>query len=71
MKRQRVPAVGVASLGPRLEILLRSPEIAPVYARKLQPFTGIRWVGLREHRVRLDGEVAMFDVTDPGELQDW
>lgn len=71
MRRTNVPAVEVARFGPRIEILLRSPEVAPVYDRKLQPFAGIRWHGLGVKRVPVAGEVAMFDVTDPGELQDW
>lgn len=74
MRRAHVPAVapiaGARGLA-RLEVLLRSPEIAPVYERKLQPLAGIRWTGLGTRRVTVAGEVAMFDVADPGELQAW
>lgn len=71
MRRQRVPKVEVAPFGKRLEVLLRSPDVAPVYERNLQPLAGVRWQGLGVRRVAVAGEVAMFDVTDPGELQDW
>jgi hypothetical protein len=71
MRRQSVPKVEVAPFSPRLEILLQSPEVAPVYDRKLQPLAGIRWTGLGMRRIALSGEVAMFTVTDPGELQEW
>lgn len=71
MRRQNVPPVQVASFGPRLEVLLRSPEVAPVYDRKLQPLVGIRWTGLGMRRVAVAGEIALFDVDDPGRLQDW
>lgn len=71
MRRQRVPKVEVAPFSPRLEVLLQSPEVAPVYDRNLQPLAGVRWQGLGMRRVQVAGEVALFDVTDPGELQDW
>lgn len=71
MRRRAVPAVEVAPLGPRLDVLLRSPAVAPVYDRKLQPLGGVRWQGLGVRREPVEGEVAMFDVADPGKLQDW
>ena len=71
MHRQSVPRVEVAPFSPRLEILLRSPEVAPSYDRKLQPLAGIRWQGLGRARVSVPGEIALFDVVDAGELQEW
>lgn len=71
MRRQGVPQVQVAPFSARLEILLRSPEVAPVYDRQLQPLAGIRWQGLGMRRVAVAGEVAMFDVPDAGQLQEW
>ena len=71
MRRVSVPRVEVAPFGARLEVLLRAPEVAPVYDRKLQPLAGIRWQGLGARRTAIAGEVAMFDVADPGQLQEW
>lgn len=73
MRRQRVPAVAnlqLAGIGSRLEGLLRPFVPAPDYDRKLQPLGGIRWPR-GGARVALPGEVAMFDVADAGELQEW
>lgn len=71
MRRQSVPRVEVAPFSARLEVLLQPPEVAPVYDRNLQPLAGIRWQGLGSRRTPVAGEVAMFDVTEPGELQVW
>lgn len=50
--------------------LLEPPVVAPEFDPKLQPLAGIRWPqGVR--RCALEGEVALFDVADPGELQGW
>lgn len=54
-----------------MDALLRSPEVAPVYDPKLQPLGGVRWPAVGARRVPVAGEVAMFDVADPGKLQDW
>lgn len=53
-----------------LEGLLQPSLAAPEYERKLQPLAGVRWPQ-GERRTAVAGEVAMFDVTDPGVLQDW
>lgn len=50
--------------------LLQPPVGAPEGEGKLQPLGGIRWPEGERH-VPVEGEVALFDVTDPGELQDW
>lgn len=50
--------------------LLQPPVAAPEYERKLQPLAGVRWPQ-GERRAPVAGEVAMFDITDPGVLQDW
>lgn len=62
-------AGSIAPIAP-FEGLLQPPAATPAYESKLHPLGGIRWPhgGRREH---LEGEVAMFDVTDPGALQDW
>lgn len=70
-RRQPVPPVEYSGDADVLEGLLRSPELAPVYDRNLQPLAGIRWQGLGTRRVPVAGEVAMFDVADGGELQEW
>lgn len=54
----------------RLSLLLQPRDVAPVYDRQLLPLEGIRWPR-GSKRVALPGEVAMFDVDDPGELQRW
>jgi len=53
-----------------LEGLLQPPVASPEYERQLQPLAGVRWPQ-GERRAPVAGEVAMFDVTDPGVLQDW
>lgn len=53
-----------------LEGLLQPPVASPEYERKLQPLGGVRWPQ-GERRAPVAGEVALFDVTDPGVLQDW
>lgn len=50
--------------------LLEPPERERDYDPKLQPLAGVRWPQ-GERRTPVEGEVALFDVTDPGELQDW
>lgn len=50
--------------------LLQPPVAAPEYETKLQPLAGVRWPQ-GERRTPLAGEVALFEVTDPGVLQDW
>lgn len=72
-RRVAVPAVARISPEPviaRLSVLLHPREAAVVYDRKLQPLEGIRWPR-GSTRVALPGEVAMFDVDEPGELQRW
>ena len=72
MQRQHVPAIAIPTGSPweRLEVLLRSPVVVPVYERKLQPLAGLRWPrGIA--RVAVPGEVALFRVEDEGELQEW
>jgi hypothetical protein len=71
MRRVPVPAVEVAPLSKRLNALLRPPEVAPVYDRELPPLEGVAWPQRGAGRVPVTGEVALFDVTDPGELQGW
>lgn len=72
MRRQTVPSVTVATGAAwrRLDALLRSPEVVPVYDRRLQPLAGVRWPR-GSARVAFPGEIAMFDVDDAGELQEW
>lgn len=71
MRRRSVPRVEVAPFSKRLDVLLSAPEVAPVYDRNLQPLAGVRWQGLGSRRVAVAGEVALFDVAEPGELQEW
>jgi hypothetical protein len=59
-------AVTVARVNP----LLEPREPAPVYERKLRPLAGVRWPRPAPP-APLPWEVALIDVTDPGELQDW
>ena len=73
MRRQQVPAVAmlqVSSIGARLDGLLRPHVPVPVFDRKLQPLAGVRWPR-GAGRVEVPGEVALFEVVDPGELQEW
>ena len=72
---RRIAVPAVARISPerviaRLSVLLQPREAAAVYDRKLQPLEGIRWPR-GSTRVALPGEVAMFDIDDPGELQRW
>lgn len=74
MRRQSVPACGrvmTPKIAARLSELLSSPEVAPVFEKNLQPLAGIRWQGLGSRRMAVAGEVALFDVPEPGELQTW
>jgi hypothetical protein len=50
--------------------LLQSSPAAPEFDGKLQPLAGVRWPA-GERRTAAAGEVALFEVTDPGELQEW
>lgn len=72
---RRVAVPAVARISPeraisRLSVLLQPREVAAVYDRKLQPLEGVRWPR-GSTRVALPGEVAMFDIDEPGELQRW
>ncbi len=72
MKRQFVPAVAIPTGAPweRLEVLFRSPDVVPVYDRRLHPLAGLQWPrGVA--RVPVLGEVALFHIEDEGELQQW
>lgn len=49
---------------------LSSPLTDPVYDSRVEPLAGVRWpVGYR--RPTVEGEVAMFEIEDEGELQEW
>lgn len=72
-RRVAVPAVSRISperVIARLSVLLHPREVAAVYDRKLRPLEGIQWPR-GSTRVALPGEVAMFDIDEPGELQRW
>lgn len=73
MRRVPVPACGpmmTAKIAARLDFLLRPPGAVPEYDRKLHPIAGVRWPRGAVH-IPLPWEVAMFEVTDPGEVQEW
>ncbi|WP_126893421.1 hypothetical protein [Microbacterium sp. HSID17254] len=72
-RRSAVPEVAAltrAAGDSRENPLLTPPEPSPVYDRKLQPLDGVRWPRPAPPE-SMPWEVPMFDVTDPGELQDW
>lgn len=72
MNRERVPAPEVAPQSLMLCNLLLQPQPPElVYDRNLQPLEGVRWPRMGTRVARVRGEVALFEVTDPGELQDW
>ncbi|MFF7293206.1 hypothetical protein ACFY9N_11810 [Microbacterium sp. NPDC008134] len=54
----------------RVNPLLEPREPVPVYDRKLRPLAGVRWPRPAPPEPQA-WEVALFDVTDPGELQYW
>lgn len=54
---------------PALE-LLEPAAPAEEFERKLHPLLGIRWP-MGDARRTMPGSVALFDVGDPGELQEW
>lgn len=74
MRRLTVPAIAptvTVTVASRLEGMLRG-DVRPVYDPKLQPLDGVWWPRpVRRVAAPTPGDVAMFDVTDPGELQDW
>jgi len=72
MRRRSVPTVGRMLTSPaveRVEAMLR-PAPLPVHAAKLQTLGGVWWP--RPVRVGpATGEVALFELQDLGELQEW
>lgn len=73
---------GGAAHGITWRVGLAAPEVAPVALLEppvgepaLDPRTpelaGIRWGALGARREPVAGEVALFDVAEPGELQEW
>lgn len=51
--------------------MLLEPDASPEYDPRMPELAGVRWPSRVPQRVPVEGEVAMFDVADPGELQEW
>jgi hypothetical protein len=51
--------------------LLEPPVGEPAFDPRTPELAGIRWGALGARREPVAGEVALFDVDDPGRLQDW